>query len=83
MSELKHDYEQEAVPVIVQAAENAMSIQVCIQFSCLREYNSDDEEWQERTATVIPYWSNDGGNTWHSFVFAGSNNNSFTTSFCY
>lgn len=78
MSELKHDYEQEAVPVIVQAAENAMSIQVCIQFSCLREYNSDDEEWQERTATVIPYWSNDGGNTWHSFVFAGSNNNSFT-----
>ena len=78
MAELKHDYEQDAVPVVVQAADNAMSIQVCIQFSCLREYNSDDEQWKPRTAKVVPYWSNDGGNTWHSFTFAGSDNNSFT-----
>ena len=78
MAELKHDYEQDAVPVIVQAAENAMSIQVCIQFSCLREYSSDDEEWKARTATVSPYWSNDGGATWNRFVFAGSVDNSFT-----
>ena len=78
MAELKHDYEQDAVPVVVQAAENAMSIQVCIQFSCLRSYDSEDEEWKERTARVVPYWSNDGGQTWNSFVFAGSDNNSFT-----
>ena len=76
-AELKHEYGQDAEPVIVQAAENAMKIQVCIAFSCLRQYNSDSETWQERIAVVRPYWSNDGGATWHEFYFAGTTNNTF------
>ena len=76
-SELKHEFGQDAEPVIVQAAENAMKIQVCIQFSCLRQYNSEAETWQERTAIVRPYWSNDGGTTWTEFFFAGTTSNTF------
>lgn len=76
-AELKHEYGQDAEPVIVQAAENAMKIQVCIAFSCLRQYDSDAETWQERTAIVRPYWSNDGGATWHEFFFSGTTNNTF------
>ena len=71
-AELKHDYGKDAVPVIVQAADNAMKIQVCIQFSSLRKYNSDSGNWGIRRAQVCPYWSNDGGQTWHMFIFAGS-----------
>lgn len=75
-AELKHEHGQDAEPVIVQAAENAQKIQVCIQFSCLRNYNSDDGEWEARTATVRPYWSNgekhsDGSIIWHEFHFDG------------
>ena len=77
-AELKHDFGQDAVPVIVQAAENAMSIQVCIQFSCLRQYDSEAETWTAKSATVRPYWSNDGGATWNEFIFSGTTNNVFT-----
>ncbi len=69
-AELKHDFEQDAVPVIVQAADNAMKIQVCIQFSALREY--DSSSWEERSVQVDAEWSNDGGENWHRFIFAGS-----------
>lgn len=77
-AELKHDFGQDAVPVIVQAGENAMAIQVCIQFSSLRKYNTDAETWEEASATVRPYWSNDGGTTWNEFTFTGTTNNVFT-----
>lgn len=77
-AELKHDFGQDAVPVIVQAASNAYKIQVCIAFSCLRSYDSENEEWTERTAVVRPYWSNDGGSSWNEFTFEGSTNNTFT-----
>lgn len=77
MAELKHEFGQDAEPVIVQAAENAMKIQVCIMFSCLRQYDSSAETWQERTAIVRPYWSNDGGTTWNQFYFAGTTDNTF------
>ena len=77
-AELKHEFEQDAVPVTVQAASNAMKIQVCIAFNALRYYDSENETWGERTAVVRPYWSNDGGTNWHEFTFAGSDNNSFT-----
>lgn len=76
-AELKHEFGQDAVPVIVQAAENAMSVQVCIMFSCLRQYNSEFEVWQEATAIVRPYWSNDGGQTWNEFFFEGTTGNTF------
>lgn len=76
-SELKHEYGQDAVPVIVQAAENAMKIQVCIMFSSLRQYDPESETWGNRTATVRPYWSNDGGATWNEFSFDGVTNNTF------
>lgn len=74
-AELKHNYGEEAEPIIVQAAENAQKIQVCIQFSCLRQYNSEDETWEARTAIVRPYWSNNGGQTWTQFYFDGMSNN--------
>ena len=77
-AELKHDFGQDAVPVTVQAASNAYKIQVCIAFSCLRSYDSENEEWTERTAVVRPYWSNDGGTSWNEFTFEGSTNNTFT-----
>lgn len=77
-SELKHEFEQDAEPVIVQAAENAQKIQVCIQFNSLRQYNTDAEVWEERTAVVNPYWSNDGGQTWNLFYFSGVTNNTIT-----
>lgn len=77
-AELKHDYGQDAVPVTVQAASNAYKIQVCIAFSCLRSYDSENEVWTERTAVVRPYWSNDGGQSWNEFTFEGSTNNTFT-----
>ena len=72
LSELKHDYGEDAVPVIVQAGENALTIQVCIQFNALRQYDSENEVWEERIAEVNPYWSNDGGSTWHLFDFDGA-----------
>lgn len=71
-AELKHDYGEAAVPVIVQAANNAMQIQVCIQFSSLRKYDSDSGNWITNRAQVSPYWSNNGGKTWHLFYFAGA-----------
>ena len=72
MSELKHDFGEDAVPVIVQAADNAMKIQVCIQFNSLREYNTSAETWVKRSVEVNPYWSNDGGSTWNRFDFTGA-----------
>lgn len=53
-------------------------MQVCIQFSCLRSYNSEDGEWVEREATVRPYWTNDNGSTWHEFYFDGMDNNTIS-----
>ena len=72
-SEVKHEFGQDAEPVIVQAADNAMKIQVCIQFNSLRQYNTEAEAWEARSVTVNPYWSNDGGNTWHLFYFTENN----------
>lgn len=77
-AELRHDSGQPGIPVIVQAGDNAQVIQVCIQFSCLREWDSEQEDWKERTATVRPYWSNDGGQTWNLFYFAGMTDNTIS-----
>lgn len=71
-AELKHDYGKDAVPVIVQAADNAMKIQVCIQFSALREYDSSHSNWSTRSVQVNAEWSNDGGANWHQIIFNGS-----------
>ena len=71
-AELKHDYGKDAVPVILQAADNALKIQVCIQFSALRRYDSKKGVWDKRLARVSPFWSNDGGQTWNRFSFAGA-----------
>ena len=72
MSELKHEFGEDAVPVIVQAADNAMKIQVCIQFNSLRKYNTSAETWEKCSVEVNPYWSNDGGTTWNRFDFTGA-----------
>ncbi len=76
-AELKHEFGEEAEPVIVQAAENAKMIQVCIQFSALRQYDTKSETWEPRRATVRAYWSNDGGGSWNEMTFSGSDNNTF------
>lgn len=70
-AELKHNFEEDAIPVIVQAAENAMRIEVCVQFSALREYDSEHSNWKAREVKVTPAWSNDGGANWHEFEFSG------------
>lgn len=77
-AELKHEYHQDAEPVILQCADNAMTVQVCVQFSCLRSYDSDQSDWVAREAKVSPYWSNDGGQTWNLFQFAGMTNNTIS-----
>lgn len=73
--ELKHEFGEDAEPIILQCAENAMKVQVCIQFNSLRAYNSDSGVWTKRKATVKPYWSNDNGETWNEFYFSGMTNN--------
>jgi|GEM_PF-856912 len=67
---LEHDYEKEAKPVIRQAAENALTIEAVILFDGLRWFNG--ENWNDQSATVIPYWSNnpdDENPVWHPFTF--------------
>lgn len=77
-AELKHDFEGEAEPLIRQIADNTKILEVGIQFSALRKYNSEAESWEARTATVRPYWSNDGGETWHEFYFSGMTDNTIS-----
>lgn len=83
-SELKHEFEanidievenNNGEPVIKQVAENTKKLEVCIQFNGLRIYDNDLSTWVERKATVRPYWSNDGGASWHEFYFSGMTNN--------
>ena len=69
--EIKHEYGEEAVPLILQCVENTMRIEVCVQFNGLRKFN--DNDWREQTVTIIPEWSNDSGKTWHQFSFENGN----------
>lgn len=68
-SEIKHDFGQEAEPVVKQCAEHTKKLEVCIQFNGLRQYDTSYSAWQPRLATVKPYWSNDNGATWNEFAF--------------
>ena len=72
-NEIKHDYGKSAEPLIVQLASNTKKVEVCIQFSALRQYNSDAGSWEARSVKVEPYWSNDGGETWNLFYFNETN----------
>lgn len=70
--EIKHDNGSPAEPLIVQLAEHTMKAEICIQFTGLRQFV--DNVWVEKTVTVTPYWSNDGGSTWNAFTFDRGNN---------
>lgn len=72
-NEIKHDYGKEAEPFIIQLASNTKTVEVCIQFSALRQYDSEHGNWEARSVQVNPYWSNDGGETWHLFYFNETN----------
>lgn len=75
-AELKHDYGDEAgTEIIRQIADNTKTLEVCITFNGLRQYDESLSTWVARTATVRPYWSNDGGTTWNEFYFSGMNDN--------
>lgn len=56
--EIAHDYGEDAEPLIVQLAENAKAMDICLLFDGLRNYNSDSGIWEERTVIVKAYWSN-------------------------
>ena len=71
-AELKHDYGQDSVPIIVQAAENTCAIGLCICFSALRQYDANTETWGDRIVRVRPFWSNDGGETWNEIEIQGA-----------
>lgn len=70
-SEVKHDYGKSAEPLIFQLASNTMKVELCIQFNALRQYNTSAGAWEARTVQIDPYWSNDGGQSWHLFYFEG------------
>lgn len=72
-NEIKHDYGKDAEPFIIQLASNTKKVEVCIQFSALRRYNSNSGNWEARSVQINPYWSNDGGETWHLFNFNETN----------
>ena len=73
--EIEHKHGESLVPLIKQCADNTMKVEVCIQFNGLRVFS--DDEWRSKSVTVNPYWSNDGGTTWHQFTF-NSGSNTFT-----
>ena len=76
--EVKHEYGQEAEPLILQCAENTMRVEVCLQFNGLRQFKGNN--WTQKSVTVNPYWSNDGGSSWHAFTFdRGSNTFEFNS----
>lgn len=56
--EITHDFGEEAEPLIIQLAENAKAMDICLLFDGLRNYNSDSGIWEERTVIVKAYWSN-------------------------
>lgn len=67
---LNHEYQKAGEPVIRQAAENTLSVEVVILFDGLRWFNGAN--WSEQSATVVPYWSNNPNDTnpdWHEFTF--------------
>jgi len=73
--EIEHKHGESLVPLIKQCADNTMKVEVCIQFNGLRVFR--DNNWRSKSVTVNPYWSNDGGTTWHQFTF-DSGSNTFT-----
>lgn len=67
--EIKHDFGAVSEPLIKDVGKNVLSIEVGIKFEGLRSYDSESEEYYDRTVTINPYWSNDNGNTWNLFYF--------------
>lgn len=79
-SEIKHDHGGKVEPLIIQAAENAESIEVAISFQGLRRY-TDEGNWTNASVKVVPYWSNNADSTrptWTPFTFSGSSDNTFS-----
>lgn len=74
-SEIKNDFDEtpdsKKEYIEKQCENNTYKIEVCIEFSSLRSYNTETETWQERAVTVTPEWSNgekdsSGNIIWHT-----------------
>lgn len=68
--EIKHDFGQEAEPVIKQLPENVQQVEICIKLDGLRQYGENG--WENRSVEIIPYWSNNpdaATPTWHAMNF--------------
>lgn len=57
-SEISHDFGKDAEPLVIQLAENAKAMDICILFDGLREWNSENGTYKPRTVIVNAYWSN-------------------------
>lgn len=60
--------DEEATPLIKQLEPNAMAVDVEIEFNGLR-YMTNKGKWVGYNVGVVPYWSNDNGETWNMFAF--------------
>lgn len=77
-AELKHEFEDEAEPVIRTLPEYTKTVEVCIQFNGLRKYNSDKSKWEKLKNKIVPYWTNVENpvdTDWQPFYFDGMTNN--------
>lgn len=75
--EIKHDFGQDAEPLIKQLPENVQRVEVCLRYDGLREFDENTGTWNTRTVTVVPYWSNNADAetpVWHEFSFKNENN---------
>lgn len=65
-------------PLFYKLSEYTKTVEACIQFNGLRQYNSNFSTYENATATIISEWSNDNGATWQRLGnFEGSINNKF------
>lgn len=78
-NEIKHDYGQDAEPLIRTLSDYTQIVEVCIQLNGLRRYNSDASRWESRKATIRAYWTNKenpSDSDWEEFYFDNMTNNS-------
>lgn len=66
-------------PVVKQLESNCMAVDVEIEFNGLRSMDGNGN-WNPCTVNVVPYWTNDNGETWNEFSFSqnGTLSNEFT-----
>ena len=77
--EVKHNYGEDGEYLVKQLEDYTEKVEVCIEFSSLRYYNSNREVWENKTVEITPEWSNDNGQTWNTFYFDAVNQSNIIT----